>query len=117
MSLLIILLFCLNGSITFSQCIEVNYQKAVLGEDFFNVALNPEIKICEDDGIIEFGSGLFYIQDFWINDSNEFVYKIQEVKGLGWPTVGFVKLSKEDESIQIKYFDNTSTYQVLFNHE
>jgi hypothetical protein len=100
-----------------SQCIELNFEKVLVGGSIFNLELNPEIKICEDDGIIEFGTARFYIQDSWINDSNELVYRIQEDKGSAWPTVGYLKLSKERMCIQIKYFDNTSTYQVLFNQD
>ena len=117
MRFLIILNCCLINSFSFSQCIELNYQKVVFGVDFFNIQLNPEIKICEEDGIVHFGTGEFYIQDSWINDKNEHVYNIQEDQGSGWPNVGYVKLSKERMCIQIKYFDHTSTYQVLFNQD
>jgi hypothetical protein len=46
-----------------------------------------------------------------VNEHQEFVYDIQEAQGY-WPTIGFVKISKDFSLAQVKFMSSMVTYRV-----
>jgi hypothetical protein len=94
-----------------SQCDTYTFQSIELGEVFINLEALQKLKICEGEGIITAGSETFYIQKAYVNEHQEFVYDIQEAQGY-WPTIGFVKISKDFSLAQVKFMSSIVTYRV-----
>ena len=94
-----------------SQCDTYTFQSIELGEDFINLEAFQKLEICEGEGIITAGSETFYIQKAFVNEHQEFVYDIQEAQGY-WPTIGFVKISKDFSLVQVKFMSSMVTYRV-----
>ncbi len=111
MKILLLILFCSIESLFLSQCDTYSFQSIELGEDFINLEAFQKLEICEGEGIITAGSETFYIQKAYVNEHQEFVYDIQEAQGY-WPTIGFVKISKDFSLAQVKFMSSMVTYRV-----
>jgi hypothetical protein len=106
-----LILFCSINLFILSQCDSFTYQSIELGEDFINLDAFQKLEVCEGEGTITAGSETFYIQKAYLNEHQEFVYDIQEAQGY-WPTIGFVKISKDFTLAQIKFMSSMVTYRV-----
>lgn len=106
-----LILFCSINLLILSQCISYTFHSIELGEDFINLEAFQKLEICEGVGKITAGSETFYIQKAYVNEHQEFVYDIQEAQGY-WPTIGFVKISKDFTLAQVKFLSSMVTYRV-----
>jgi hypothetical protein len=105
--------FLIIGNSLTQECATFNYKGTLSGSDFVNFQWNPTLKVCEEDKTIEIGSETFYYVRGTQNSYGDFFYPIQEVRGFGWPEIGYVKIASNFELVELEFMNSVVRYSLI----